>query len=71
MIEGCDFRNLIGGVVKESEEVRKQAVDNFRVIKQSLKVIFRASEQDKYLLTEVLKADGHVVAVAGSGTNDS
>ena len=26
---------------------------------------------DKYILTEALKMNGHVVAVAGTGTNDS
>jgi P-type Ca2+ transporter type 2C len=71
LIEGCDFRDLVGGIVNESGEARNTALNNFKVIKDSLKIIFRASEQDKYILAEALKVCGHVVAVAGSGTNDS
>jgi P-type E1-E2 ATPase len=41
------------------------------VIIDSLKIIYRASEDDKFLLTEGLRQTGHVVAVAGNGTNDT
>ncbi len=47
------------------------ALDNFMIIKDSLKIIYRASEKDKFLLAEGLKQCGHVVAVAGNGTNDT
>lgn len=33
-------------------------------------MIYRATEEDKFLLNEGLKQCGHVVAVAGNGTND-
>jgi P-type E1-E2 ATPase len=36
-----------------------------------LKVIYRASAEDKLLLAIGLKECGHVVAVAGNGTNDT
>lgn len=62
---------MVGGVISHSEEGQRQALDNFAVVKDHLKIIFRASEEDKYILTEALKKLGHVVAVAGSGTNDS
>lgn len=70
LVEGCDFRSLVGGLAREDQKERKIALDNFKVIKDTLKVIYRATEEDKSLLNEGLKQCGHVVAVAGNGTND-
>ena len=71
IIEGSDFRDLVGGLVKESPAEQKAALDNFNVIIDSLKIIYRASGDDKFLLTEGLRKTGHVVAVAGNGANDT
>ena len=57
--------------MKESLAEQKAALDNFYVIIDSLKIIYRASEDDKFLLTEGLRKTGHVVAVAGNGANDT
>lgn len=72
MLEGSDFRDLVTALTKEDKThiEHKLAIENFKMVKESLKVIYRASAEDKLLLAIGLKECGHVVAVAGNGTND-
>lgn len=43
VIEGSDFRQLVGGLTKENPTERKIGLDNFNAIIDSLKIIYRAS----------------------------
>lgn len=72
VLEGSDFRDLVAALTKEDKThiEHKLAIENFKMVKESLKVIYRASAEDKLLLAIGLKECGHVVAVAGNGTND-
>lgn len=49
---------------------RKQALKNFKYLKNVLKVIYRASAEDKTILMIGLRECGHVVAMAGNSSND-
>lgn len=44
IIEGCDFRELVSGLIREDKNSfeRKLAFENFKMIKETLKVIYRA-----------------------------
>ena len=72
VLEGSDFRDLVTALTKEDKThiEHKLAIENFKMVKENLKVIYRASAEDKLLLAIGLKECGHVVAVAGNGTND-
>ena len=86
-IEGEEFQRLTGGFklkkIKnlfqskegEVENQHKQYIlvneKNFRDVVKNLKIIARASPQDKFLLVLGLKQIGNVVAVTGDGTNDA
>lgn len=63
----------MAALVKEDKDNndRKLAVENFKIVQESLKLIYRASAEDKLLLALGLKECGHIVAVAGNGTNDT
>lgn len=78
-LEGPEFRVLCGGYVeKEGTEDGKKVVKRelknselFKKVTKNLKVIARASPDDKYLLVLGLKETGSIVAVTGDGTNDA
>ncbi|KAK3434030.1 hypothetical protein EUGRSUZ_D01503 [Eucalyptus grandis] len=57
LIEGKDFRSLIG--VEREETAEK------------ISVMGRSSPNDKLLLVQALRKRGHVVAVTGDGANDA
>ncbi|KAG5594187.1 hypothetical protein H5410_035419 [Solanum commersonii] len=57
LIEGKRFRAM-------SEEERKDVADK-------ISVMGRSSPNDKLLLVQALRSNGHVVAVTGDGTNDA
>ncbi|XP_052181761.1 calcium-transporting ATPase 10, plasma membrane-type-like [Diospyros lotus] len=57
LIEGKRFRGM-------SEDQRKQIADK-------ISVMGRSSPNDKLLLVQALRKEGHVVAVTGDGTNDA
>lgn len=57
LIEGKRFRAM-------SEEERKNVADK-------ISVMGRSSPNDKLLLVQALRSNGHVVAVTGDGTNDA
>jgi magnesium-transporting ATPase (P-type) len=78
-MEGPEFRVLCGGMVEQVEGVGAEKVtkrflknpDLFRKVTKNLRVIARASPDDKYLLVLGLKETGSIVAVTGDGTNDA
>ena len=75
-LEGPEFRVLCGGYTerKESDGTKKKVLKNpelFRKTTKDLKVIARASPEDKFLLVIGLKELENIVAVTGDGTNDA
>jgi magnesium-transporting ATPase (P-type) len=78
-LEGPEFRKLCGGYTEKTEgkgkdKVVKRFLTNpeiFRKVTQNLRVIARASPDDKFLLVLGLKELGNTVAVTGDGTNDA
>ena len=55
----------------KNKEFVLQNEKSFRKVVKNLRVIARASPEDKYLLVLGLKQIGNVVAVTGDGTNDA
>lgn len=81
-IEGEEFRIISGGYKKVEEEGEVDGkkkkyrfelndVEKFKKVTENLKVIARASPDDKFLLVLGLKQLGNIVAVTGDGTNDA
>ena len=80
-LEGLQFKELSGGYAKlddgfDSKGKQKfkyelNNVDKFKKTTENLKVIARASPDDKFLLVLGLKQIGNIVAVTGDGTNDA
>lgn len=84
-LEGKEFYRLLGGVYKcckkcktrdcnddEHKKIDKiENIEEFKKIKDKLRVIARSRPEDKYLLVTALKELDEVVAVTGDGTNDA
>ena len=76
-IEGEIFRVICGGITKNANEKTGELevfLNNREAFKHTvkrLKVIARASPEDKYILVFGLKELGNIVAVTGDGTNDA
>jgi len=76
IMTGEDFRNAVGTLVlyRNSETGDNQyVVQNLTVFKQiasELKVLARATQEDKYILTVGLRNMEKIVAVTGEGVND-
>jgi Ca2+ transporting ATPase len=78
-LEGTDFRELSGGYStiesadgKKSTTYKLNDEEKFKNTVKNLKVIARASPDDKFLLVMGLKRiDENIVAVTGDGTNDA
>jgi len=78
-MEGSEFRRITGGyrrIENPSDEEDKNAYElvspfNFEKYTKNLKVIARASPEDKFLLVLGLKKQNNIVAVTGDGTNDA
>ena len=74
-LEGEVFRVICGGINKEnSKDGMKITLKNKEAFKHTvakLKVIARASPEDKFILVFGLKEFGNIVAVTGDGTNDA
>ncbi len=79
-MEGSEFRIITGGYRRidnpDGEEDEKNTFElvspfNFEKYTKNLKVIARASPEDKFLLVLGLKKLGNIVAVTGDGTNDA
>ncbi len=74
-MEGPEFRVVTGGYTEKTEgTTKKRSLKNpdlFKRTVQNLKVLARASPDDKYLLVLGLKETGSIVSVTGDGTNDA
>ena len=75
-LEGEIFRVICGGISKVKEkdgdlEVKLNNKEAFKHTVARLKVIARASPEDKFILVFGLKELGNIVAVTGDGTNDA
>ena len=74
-MEGKEFREFVGGLVNEGTEEEPDEtvgnIENFKLVRDQLKVLARSSPDDKYLITTGLKKLDHVVAMTGDGTNDA
>ena len=75
VMEGKEFREFVGGLVKEGEgDDAYETVgnmENFRQVADQLCVLARSSPDDKYLMATGLKQLKNVVAMTGDGTNDA
>lgn len=72
VMTGREFREFVGGVVnfgQKNETVGN--IENFKLVRDQLKVLARSSPTDKYLMATGLKKLNHVVAMTGDGTNDA
>ncbi|CAK74066.1 unnamed protein product (macronuclear) [Paramecium tetraurelia] len=65
-MEGSQFRQLTGVEVQEVKNLLK-----FQEIAVHLKVLARATPEDKFILATGLKQLDNVIAVTGDGTNDA
>lgn len=77
-VEGEQFRILSGDLKKAIDPDTKKVlsidlnnIDRFRKTVSRLKIIARASPEDKFLLVYGLKKLENIVAVTGDGTNDA
>lgn len=76
-LEGEVFRVICGGITKKvgenknDMEITLNDKEAFKHTVQKLKVIARASPEDKFILVFGLKELGNIVAVTGDGTNDA
>ena len=71
VMTGREFRQFVGGLKmndNDQEVVRNQ--ENFKRVRDQLKVLAQASPADKYILATGLKQLGHVVAVTGARLGD-
>ena len=76
-LEGEIFRVICGGITKKQQEKGGELEiflnnrEAFKHTVKNLKVIARASPEDKFILVFGLKELGNIVAVTGDGTNDA
>ena len=72
VMTGQEFRTFVEGLDRDEEgnEIIKN-IDNFRIVRDQLKVLARSSPTDKYIMATGLKQLHHVVAMTGDGTNDA
>lgn len=76
-LTGEDFRSLSGNLCKKTDKetgkivLSLNDVQKFNKATAKLKVIARASPEDKFLLVFGLKSTNNIVAVTGDGTNDA
>ncbi|CAD8204335.1 unnamed protein product [Paramecium octaurelia] len=75
VVEGKKFREFVGGLKDEQVDGKTVKVvgnkENFARVSRDMKVMARASPEDKYILVTGLIAEGNVIAVTGDGTNDA
>ena len=77
-LEGEQFRLLSGNLTKNYDpkthkikNITLNDVEMFKKITKRLRVIARATPEDKFLLVFGLKQLGNIIAVTGDGTNDA
>ncbi|CAD8109897.1 unnamed protein product [Paramecium primaurelia] len=75
VVDGKKFREFVGGLKDEIVDGKTVKVvgnkENFARVSRDMKVMARASPEDKYILVTGLIAEGNVIAVTGDGTNDA
>ncbi|MCB0368923.1 MAG: HAD family hydrolase, partial [Bdellovibrionales bacterium] len=72
VMTGAEFRDFVGGLDQDedgADVVRN--LENFKKVRDQLKVLARSSPTDKYIMATGLKQLHHVVAMTGDGTNDA
>ena len=69
---GQEFREFVGGLDQDEEgnDIISN-LDNFKKVRDQLKVLARSSPTDKYIMATGLRQLHHVVAMTGDGTNDA
>lgn len=83
-MEGQELHDLVGGLVclncnvdipckckKEDVKEGVRNINQFRLIRDQLKILAKSKPQDKYLLVSGLREFGDIVAVTGDGNNDA
>ena len=75
-LEGEIFRVVCGGITKKQQDKGELEIflnnrEAFKHTVRDLKIIARASPEDKFILVFGLKELGNIVAVTGDGTNDA
>ena len=75
-LEGEIFRVICGGISKEKGkdgdlDIKLNNKEAFKHTVARLRVIARASPEDKFILVFGLKELGNIIAVTGDGTNDA
>ncbi|MBP3841479.1 MAG: cation-translocating P-type ATPase [Bacilli bacterium] len=75
-LEGEIFRVVCGGITKKQQDKGELEIflnnrEAFKHTVKNLKIIARASPEDKFILVFGLKELGNIVAVTGDGTNDA
>lgn len=74
-LSGNEFRVLSGGLTSKKEQdkvvIELNDIEKFKKTVSKLKIIARASPEDKFLLVFGLKKTNNIVAVTGDGTNDA
>lgn len=69
---GQDFRTFVEGLdTDENGNECVRNIENFKLVRDQLKVLARSSPTDKYIMATGLKQLHHVVAMTGDGTNDA
>ena len=65
---GQDFRNFVGGLDGDGENEVVGNLENFKLVRDQLKVLARSSPTDKYIMaTGLKKADiGFAMGIAGT-----
>lgn len=75
ILEGPEFKNLVGGLVTKRQNDKEFKVvkdlDVFKKVVASLRVMARSEPEHKFILVTGLRQLGEVVAVTGDGTNDA
>ena len=75
-LEGEIFRVVCGGITKKQQDKGELEIflnnrEAFKHTVKNLRIIARASPEDKFILVFGLKELGNIVAVTGDGTNDA
>ncbi len=72
VMTGQQFRTFVEGldIDEEGNQIVKN-IENFKLVRDQLKVLARSSPTDKYIMATGLKQLHHVVAMTGDGTNDA
>jgi len=66
---GQDFRNFVGGLDRDGENEVVGNLENFKLVRDQLKVLASSSPTDEYIMATGLKQLHHVVAMTGDETN--